>query len=134
MEWPFEASSDARQPRPKLVLQCSNCQAAGRFDRALARAGSVLREVQADLAVLRSRAALVRARATLVNHARGAVKSIGGRLPRCETRYVAERAALHLPPELVPALSPILSAIAELRTAVARFDAGMTQGQPAEQA
>ena len=79
-------------------------------------------EVQADLAVLRSRAALVRARATLVNHARGAVKSIGGRLPRCETRYVAERAALHLPPELVPALSPILSAIAELTARIAGYD------------
>jgi hypothetical protein len=50
---------------------------------------------QADLAVLRSRAALVRARTTLVNHLRGAVKSIGGRLPRCVTKHVAEQAALH---------------------------------------
>src|SRR5665647_3935982 len=42
-------------------------------------------ETRADLAVLRSRAALVRARSTLVNHVRGVVKSAGGRLPRCET-------------------------------------------------
>jgi transposase len=84
-------------------------------------------ETQADLAVLRSRAALVRARATLVNHVRGTVKSVGGRLPRCETRYVAERAALHLPPEVVPALSPVLSAIAELTARIAAYDKQIEQ-------
>lgn len=79
-------------------------------------------ETQADLAVLRSRAALVRARATLVNHVRGTVKSVGGRLPRCETKYVAERAVLHLPPEVVPALSPVLSTIAELTVHITAYD------------
>jgi transposase len=84
-------------------------------------------ETQADLAVLRSRAALVRARATLVNHLRGTVKSIGGRLPRCETKYVAERAALHLPPEVVPALTPILEAVAELTAHIAAYDKQIEQ-------
>ena len=50
------------------------------------------------------------------------MKSAGGRLPRCETQYVAERAALHLPPEVVPALSPILSAIAELTVRITAYD------------
>jgi transposase len=38
---------------------------------------------QAHLALLRSRDALVGARTKLVNHVRGAVKSFGGRLPKC---------------------------------------------------
>lgn len=84
-------------------------------------------ETQADLAVLRSRAALVRARATLVNHLRGTVKSVGGRLPRCETKYVADRAAKCLPSELAPALSPILSAIAELTIRIAAYDRQIEQ-------
>jgi len=84
-------------------------------------------EVQADLAVIRSRAALVRARATLVNHLRGTVKSAGGRLPRCETKYVADRAADHLPSELVPALSPILSTIAQLTARIAEYDKQIEQ-------
>ena len=36
-------------------------------------------------------------------HLRGTVKSVGGRVSRCDTKYVAERAALHLPPEVIPA-------------------------------
>jgi transposase len=38
-------------------------------------------QAQADLAVLRSRAALVAARTQLVNHVRGTVKAFGARLP-----------------------------------------------------
>ena len=40
---------------------------------------------QADRALLRSRNSLVECRTKLVNHARGMVKSIGGRLPTCST-------------------------------------------------
>jgi transposase len=40
-------------------------------------------EAQADLAVAKSRAALVRTRTKLVNHIRGLVKSFGERLPSC---------------------------------------------------
>ena len=79
-------------------------------------------ETRADLAVLRSRAALVRTRGTLVNHVRGTVKSAGGRLPRCETQYLARRAELNLPTELVPALSPILATIAELTVRITAYD------------
>jgi transposase len=84
-------------------------------------------ETRADLAVLRSRAALVRARSTLVNHVRGSVKSAGGRLPRCETQYLARRAELSLPAELAPALSPILSTIAELTVRIAAYDKQIEQ-------
>jgi transposase len=40
-------------------------------------------QAQADLAILRSRYALVRSRTLLINHARGIVKSSGARLPSC---------------------------------------------------
>jgi transposase len=39
---------------------------------------------QAHLAIIRSRQALVGCRTQLVNHVRGAVKSFGARLPKCE--------------------------------------------------
>jgi len=79
-------------------------------------------ETRADLAVLRSRAALVRIRGTLVNHVRGVVKSAGSRLPRCEPQYLARRAELNLPDELVPALSPILLTISELTARITAYD------------
>jgi transposase len=79
-------------------------------------------ETRADLAVLRSRTALVKTRSALVNHVRGTVKSAGGRIPRCDARYLARTAELHLPPELVPALSPILSTIADLDGRITAYD------------
>src|SRR3989454_2745391 len=42
-------------------------------------------EAQLDLALIRARDALVQARTQLVNHVRGAVKAVGGRLPACST-------------------------------------------------
>jgi transposase len=41
---------------------------------------------QAHMALIRSRQALVSTRTQLVNHVRGAVKSFGGRLPKCPAR------------------------------------------------
>jgi len=79
-------------------------------------------ETQADLAVLRSRAALVRVRGNLANYLRGVVKSSGGRIPHCETRRLARKAELHLPAELIPALAPILSTIAELDLRIVAYD------------
>ena len=46
---------------------------------------------QAHLALLRSREALVSTRTKLVNHLRGAVKSFGGRLPKCSQRSPSTR-------------------------------------------
>jgi transposase len=79
-------------------------------------------ETQADLAVLRGRAALVRARANLANFLRGVVKSAGGRIPRCETRRLTHMAEHHLPPELSSVLSPVLSTIAELDLRIEEYD------------
>jgi transposase len=52
-------------------------------------------EGQAHLAIIRSRQALVDCRTQLVNHVRGAVKSFGGRLPKCPARSFHKRAAAH---------------------------------------
>ena len=69
---------------------------------------------QADRALLRSRNELVECRTKLVNHARGIVKSIGGRLPSCSTSSFHRRVRQDLPDELKPALTPVLDTIAAL--------------------
>ena len=61
-------------------------------------------EGQAHLALIRSRQALVSCRTQLVNHVRGAVKSFGGRLPKCPARSFHKRASEHIPEALRPAL------------------------------
>jgi len=71
-------------------------------------------QAQADLALLRAREALVRSRTALVNSARGLVKAQGGRLPKCSAESFATKAKAHLPELLLPALAPMLSAIASL--------------------
>jgi transposase len=63
---------------------------------------------QAHMALIRSRQALVSCRTQLVNHLRGAVKSFGGRLPKCPARSFHNKAAEHIPEALLPALGPIL--------------------------
>lgn len=79
-------------------------------------------QTQADLAVLRSRAALVRTRSSLIRFVRGVVKSSGGRIPACDARLFARRAELHLPAELGPALSPLLATIADMDARVGAYD------------
>lgn len=84
----------------------------GRFDPSmLAPIEHRSEAAEAHLAVLRTRDALVRARTLLVNHARGIVKSMGGRIPACSTRSFARMAEAHLPASLVPALEPALATI-----------------------
>ena len=79
-------------------------------------------QAQADRGVLRSRDALVRARSGLINHARGLVKAIGGRLPSCSAEAFASKAALVVPGELGPALSPLLAQIAQINVTIKDYD------------
>lgn len=78
---------------------------------------------QADRAVLRARDALVRARTDLVNHARGAVKSFGQRLPSCHARAFANKVAADVPEILRPALASVLDNIAALSREILELDA-----------
>lgn len=77
---------------------------------------------QQDLAMLRSRAALVRARTMLVNHVRGSVKSFGGRVKTCSTGSFAKQAVGQVPAELRSALRSVLELIAALTERIRRYD------------
>ncbi len=77
---------------------------------------------QADRALLRSRNALVECRTKLINHTRGIVKSMGGRLPSCSSSYFHKRVRQDLPDELKPALTPVLDAIAALNLKIQRLE------------
>jgi transposase len=74
------------------------------------------------MAILRSRQALVGCRTQLVNHVRGAVKSFGGRLPKCPARSFHNKAAEHIPEALWPALGPILEQIGSLTERIRQYD------------
>lgn len=79
-------------------------------------------EAQVHLGVIRTRDTVVRARTALVNHVRGAVKSVGGRIPRCSTETFPTKAADHIPDPLRAALEPALETIAHLSRQIRFFD------------
>lgn len=79
-------------------------------------------EVRADLAVIRSRDLLVRTRTRLVNHVRGAVKSVGTRLPSCSTESFPKQSLEAIPEALRPTLVPVLAMIRTLSAQIRRYD------------
>jgi transposase len=79
-------------------------------------------QAQADLAVIRSRDALVRARTQLINHARGIVKASGGRLPSCSAAFFHRKVREAVPDTLQPALLPILATIDSLTQQIRKYD------------
>ncbi len=79
-------------------------------------------DVQVELALLRSRDALVRARTALVNHVRGVVKLSGSRLPTCSTHSFASKVGEFIPEELRPALEPVLETLAEMTRRIRAYD------------
>ena len=79
-------------------------------------------QAQADLAVLRSRDAIVRCRTLLINHARDIVKASGSRLPSCTADSFAHKVAPDIPEPLLPALAPIIDTIASLTQQIKSYD------------
>ncbi len=79
-------------------------------------------QAQADLAVLRSRDAIVRCRTLLINHARGIVKASGSRLPSCSADSFAHKVAPDIPEPLLPALAPVLDTVASLTQQIKSYD------------
>lgn len=77
---------------------------------------------QADLAIIRSREALVQVRTKLINHTRGAVKAMGGRLPKKASRCFDGRLIEEIPESLRPALLPVLEAIETLKKQILAYD------------
>ena len=88
-------------------------------------------QAQADLTVIRTRAALVEGRTRLINAARGLTKSFGERLHNCDARYVDQELAQDLPPVLKGAIEPLLQQIGELSGRIQEYD-GMIQGMARE--
>jgi transposase len=77
---------------------------------------------QADLTVIRARAALVRTRTALVNSARSLAKSYGERLRGCNARNMNPEKAAGLSPELQAALQPLLAALEALSEQIAEYN------------
>lgn len=86
------------------------------------------REAHVDLACLRARDQLVRVRTRLVNHVRGALKPFGVRV-ECSggAQSFADTAQEATPPELLPALGPMLDTIRGLDSQVAAHDKQVVQ-------
>jgi len=85
------------------------------------------RAAQVDLAALRSRDVLVRFRTALFNHVRGILKPFGIRPASCTITAFVERVATDVPPELMPALAPVLNVLRELNTQIADHDRQVEQ-------
>ncbi len=79
-------------------------------------------EAQADLTVIRARAALVRTRTMLVNAARGLTKSYGERLRGCNARGMNPKSAQDLSPELKYALEPMTQQIESASERIRQYD------------
>jgi transposase len=78
-------------------------------------------ECQQDMAVVRSRDALVRTRTLLVNRVRGVVKSSGSRLKStAASRF--HKLVDDVPEELRPAIDPLMATIKEINNRIAELD------------
>lgn len=79
-------------------------------------------EAQEHLELIRARDQLVGVRTKLINHVRGAVKPVGGRIRRCSSDAFARKAAEEIPFALRAALKPLLQTIQELTGRIRDFD------------
>lgn len=84
-------------------------------------------KAQEHLEVIRARDQLVRVRTKLINHVRGAVKSLGGRIARCSADAFDRRAVQQIPDELRITLEPLLEVMAHLTKRICAFDRQIEQ-------
>jgi transposase len=82
---------------------------------------------QGHLMIIRVRAALVEARTRLVNTARGLAKSVGERLPKCDTDQMGVDRVEGLPPPLLETLEPLLQEVESLTEKIKKSDAKIEQ-------
>jgi transposase len=95
----------------------------GRFDPTLlAPVQHRSKSAQLDLECLRARDMLVSARTDLINHVRGVLKPFGLRVPDCGSGAFVRLAEEAVPPELVPALGPVLECLRVLQVELARYE------------
>jgi transposase len=79
-------------------------------------------EAHTDLAVIKARDMLVKTRSMLIAHARGSVKTLGRRIPACSAEAFHKRLIEEMPPELVPALEPVMKSIEDLTLRIRHYD------------
>lgn len=84
-------------------------------------------EAQADLAIVRSRDAVVSQRTGLICHARGTVKAWGARLSSADSAAFSRKVREEIPKELEPALLPILELISEVTQRIRDYDRQIEQ-------
>ena len=77
---------------------------------------------QADLCVIRARAALMKVRTMLINLARGLTKITGRRLPSVDADRFAERVRQAVPEALRPALMPVLNIVEQIAQEIVGYD------------
>ena len=79
-------------------------------------------EAREALVLVRARDAAVRSRTLLINCVRGLVKSVGGRVPKCDGKCFHKHAEGALPEGVREALLPLVKQIAVLTTAINKYD------------
>ena len=84
-------------------------------------------EAQQHLTEIRIRASLVEARTGLVNSARGLVKAMGERLPKCDPDTMGIETAEGLPAEVSRQLEPLLRQIESLTKEIKQLDGRIEQ-------
>jgi len=84
-------------------------------------------KAQGHLMVIRVRAALVEARTSLVNAARGLAKSMGERLPKCDTDQMDVERLEGLPAQLQKTLQPLLQEVKSLTEKIKECDGKVEQ-------
>jgi transposase len=84
-------------------------------------------KAQAHLMSIRVRAALVETRTGLVNTVRGLAKSVGERLPSCDTDQMGVGRGEGLPRQLLETLQPLLEVVESLTEKIKESDATIEQ-------
>jgi transposase len=84
-------------------------------------------KAQAHLMSIRVRAALVETRTGLVNTVRGLAKSVGERLPNCDTDQMGVDRGEGLPRQLLETLQPLLEQVESLTEKIQESDAKIEQ-------
>jgi transposase len=84
-------------------------------------------KAQGDLMVIRVRSALVEARTGLINTARGLAKSLGERLPICDSDQMGVEQTESLPAELQRVLEPLLQEVVSLTEKIKEMDRRVEQ-------
>ena len=79
-------------------------------------------QAQVDMELLQARDMLVKTRTSLINHVRGTVKALGGRLGSCSAACFHRKAKEELPEMLKAVALPVLEIIEQLTDRITSYD------------